>query len=94
MPLADSQLARLFAADSVHSMAVIDAMRAFPELEGVQQAAIPLLGNIFSFARRHLLAASGVAALVTGVDSVPTRVRVTLNRRCRCHAAPCLLAMH
>lgn len=74
VPLADSQLARLVEADGVHATAVIDAMRAFPELEGVQQLAMPLLGNIFCFGRRHVLAANGVATLVSGLDRVPTQV--------------------
>ena len=89
VPLADSQLACLIEADGVHATAVIDAMRAFPELEGVQQSAMPLLGNIFCFGRRHVLAANGVATLVSGLDRVPTQVPPPPNPPCPCHATPC-----
>lgn len=72
LPDTKSALANLLATNQAHTEALVGAMRAFPDLEGVQLAAIPLLSNYFCFARKQVLSAGGVEAIVVGLDRVQT----------------------
>ena len=76
LPLRSAPLSKLIAADAAHAKALIDAMVAFPALEGVQVSAVPLLATMFCFARQHVLEHGGVAALLGGMDALQTKVRL------------------